>query len=331
MVGEKNKNFLSVINVFNKNSMAPTLIIVYAAMIILFASINPLYISLANIKSIFANLTISGIMAIGLTTVMLTGNFDISVGSTLGVAAIVCAKLYNVEGLDIPMAVIIIAAIAAGAIIGAVNGFLVTVVGINSIITTLGTLAVFRGFAYLFAAETARIYYKPFISLGRGYLFGNIPNTMIYFIVLLVIMYLVLRFTKFGRNIYQVGANKEAARLAGVSIKKTTFFSFVISGVTAAIGGILMASQLAFAQGEFGVGFEFKILTICVLAGISLAGGRGTLVGVLIATLILGSISNGLALTKVPIDWRDAFQGIILIAAILIDSIRVRREQLLRA
>ncbi len=331
MVGEKNKNFLSVINIFNKNSMTPTLIVVYIIMIILFASINPLYVSLANIKSIFANLTISGIMAVGLTTVMLTGNFDISVGSTLGVAAIICAKLYNIEGLDIPMAVIIIAAIAAGAAIGAINGFLVTVVGINSIITTLGTLAVFRGFAYLFAGETARIYYKPFISLGRGYLFGNIPNTMIYFIVLLVVMYLVLRFTKFGRDIYQVGANKEAARLAGVSIKKTTFLTFIICGITAAIGGILMASQLAFAQGEFGLGFEFKILTICVLAGISLAGGRGTLVGVLVATLILGSISNGLALTNVPIDWRDAFQGIILIAAILIDSIRIRREQLLRA
>ena len=92
-----------------------------------------------------------------------------------------------------------------------------------------------------------------------------------------------------------------------------------------------MASQLAFAQGEFGFGIEFKILTICVLAGISLAGGRGTLVGVLVATLILGSISNGLALANVPIDWREAFQGIILIAAILIDSIRIRREQLLRA
>ena len=331
MVGEKNKNFLSVINIFSKNSMAPTLIVVYAVMIILFASINPLYISLANIKSISANLTIPGILAVGLTTVMLTGNFDLSISSTLGVAAIICAKLYNIEGLDVPMGVIIIAALIAGAAIGAINGFLVTVVGINSIITTLGTLAVFRGFAYLFANETARIYYKPFISLGRGYLFENIPNTMVYFIVLLAIVYLVLRFTKFGRDIYQVGANKEAARLAGVSVKKTTFLTFVICGVTAAMGGVLMASQLAFAQGEFGLGIEFKILTICVLAGISLAGGRGTLVGVLIATLILGSISNGLALTNVPIDWREAFQGIILITAILIDSIRIRRESLLRA
>ena len=331
MAGEKTNNFLNTINVFNKKSMTPTLILVYAVMIVLFSSINPLYISLENIKGIMANLTITGIMAVGLTTVMLTGNFDISVGSVLGVSAIICAKLYNIEGLDLPLFVVILAGIAAGAAIGALNGFLVTVVGINSIITTLGTLSVFRGFAYLFATETARIYYKPFIFVGRGYVFGNIPVTMLYFLGLLVLVYLILRFTRFGRNIYQVGANADAARLAGVSVKKTTFYTFMISGATAGLGGVVMASQLAFAQGEFGLGFEFKILTICVLAGISLAGGRGTLVGVLVATFILGSISNGLALTKVPIDWREAFQGIILIAAIMVDSIRVRREQLLRA
>jgi ribose/xylose/arabinose/galactoside ABC-type transport system permease subunit len=311
--------------------MTPTLILVYAAMIILFSLLNPLYVSLANVKSIFANLTISGIMAVGLTTVILTGNFDISIGSILGVAAIVCAKLYNIEGANIPMIVIILAALAAGAAIGALNGFLVSYVGINSIITTLGTLAVFRGLAYLYATETARIYYKPFIAMGRGYIFTHIPNTFVYFIVILVFMYLVLRFTKFGRNIYQVGANKDAARLAGISVSKTTFITFIISGLTAAAGGILMSSQLAFAQGEFGLGFEFRILTICVLAGISLAGGRGTLVGVLVATLILGSISNGLALADVPIEWREAFQGMILILAILIDSIRVRRRELLKA
>ena len=331
MASEKTNNFLNTINVFNKKSMTPTLVIVYAVMIILFSSINPLYISLENIKGIMANLTITGIMAIGLSAVMLTGNFDISIGSILGVSAIVCAKLYNIEGLDLPLFVVILAGVAAGVAIGALNGFLVTVVGINSIITTLGTLAVFRGFAYLFATETARIYYKPFIFIGRGYVLNHIPITLLYFIGLLVLVYLILRFTRFGRNIYQVGANAGAARLAGVSVKKTTFYTFMMSGAAAGLGGVLMASQLAFAQGTFGLGFEFRILTICVLAGISLAGGRGTLVGVLLATFILGSISNGLALTDVPIDWREAFQGAILIAAILIDSIRVRREQLLKA
>jgi len=326
----KKNDLLDTINPFNKNSMTPTLLVVYALMILIFSFINPLFISLANIKSIMANLTISGIMAVGLTTVMLTGNFDMSVGSILGVSAIICAKLYNI-GTFIPLPVVILAGIVTGAVIGALNGFLVTFVGINSVITTLGTLSVFRGLAYLYGNETAQIYYKPYIFMGRGYVFKHVPLTMIYFVVILVVMYIVLRFTKFGRDIYQVGANSQAARLAGVNIKNTTFYTFVISGVTAGIGGILMSSQLAFAQGEFGIGYEFKILTICVLGGISLAGGRGTLVGVLVATFILGSISNGLALSKVPIEWRDAFEGLILIIAIMVDSIRVRRRTLLRA
>ena len=331
MAQTNRKQFLNTINVFNKNSMTPTLLVVYGLMIVIFSLINPLYVSLENIKSIAANLTISGIMAVGLTTVILTGNFDISVGSILGMSAIICAKLYNIEGVSIPLVVVILAGIAVGAAIGAINGFLVSYVGINSIITTLGTLAVFRGLAYLYATETARIYYKPFIFLGRGYVFTHVPITVIYFLVILVAMYLVLRFTKFGRNIYQVGANNTAARLAGISVKNTIFATFIISGVASGIAGILLSSQLAFAQGEFGLGYEFRILTICVLAGISLAGGRGTLVGVLVATLILGSIANGLALADVPIEWRDAFQGLILILAILIDSIRVRRRELLKA
>jgi len=325
------RDFLAKINVFNKNSITPTLLIVYAVMIAIFASINPLYISVENIKSMVSNLTVEGIMAIGLTTVILAGNFDISVGSIFGVAAVVCAKLYNIKDVYIPLPVVIISAILVGLIIGAINGFFVTVIGLNSIITTLGTFAIFRGLSYLFASESAKIYYKPFMFLGRGFIFKHIPITFIYFIVLLLTIYIVLRFTKFGRNIYLVGASNYASTIAGINIKKTQFFTFILSGVTAAIGGMLITSQLGFARGAFGVGYEFKILTICILGGISLAGGRGTLVGVFVATLILGSISNGLAMIDVPITWRDAFQGIILIAAILIDSIRIKKRELLKS
>ena len=325
------RNFWLKINVFKKNSITPTLLVVLALMIIIFSSINPLYVSLENIRSMIANLTIAGIMAIGLATVMLSGNFDISIGSIFGVSAIVCAKLYNIEGIYIPLPVVILAAILIGLIIGAINGFLVTVVGLNSIISTLGTLAIFRGVSYLFAREADKIYYRPFISLGRGFVGEYIPITFIYLIVLLFIMYMILRFTKFGRDIYLIGANDYSATLAGINIKRTQFFTFLISGFTSAIGGMLLASQLAFAVGSFGLGYEFKILTICVLGGISLAGGRGTLVGVFVATIILGFISNGLSIIDVPITWREAFQGIILIVAILIDSVRVRRRELLRA
>ncbi len=329
-MSENNQSFWSKVNFFNKNSIAPTLLLIYIIMIIIFSSINPLFVTLSNIKSILSNIATLGIMSVGLSFVMLTGNFDVSVGSILGISAVVVAKLFNV-GIDIPIPFIILAGIATGALVGALNGFIVTVVGINSVITTLGTLALFRGLSYLFATEPSLISNQSFIVIGRGFLANTIPLSFIYMIVIIVIMYLVLKFTGFGRNVYQVGSNQSAARLAGLSVKKTQFLTFVISGITAGIGGILMSSQLAFAQGEFGIGAEFRVLTICVLGGISLAGGRGTLVGVLVAIFILGSISNGLALIRVPVDWREAFQGIILITAILIDSIRVRRRELLKA
>ena len=330
-MSENNQRFWSKINFFNKNSIAPSLLLIYILMIIVFSSINPLFITVSNFKSILSNIGIFGIMSVGLSFVMLTGNFDVSVGSILAISAVVAAKLFNIGGLDIPIPLIILAGIAVGALIGALNGFMVTVIGINSVITTLGTLAIFRGLAYLYATEPSLINNEVFIKMGRGYIFKIVPMTFVYMLIILVIMYLVLRFTKFGRDVYQTGSNQSAARLSGVNVKKTQFFAFVISGITAGIGGVLMASQLAFGQGEFGVGAEFTVLTICVLGGISLAGGRGTLVSVLVAIFILGSVSNGLALVRVPVEWRDAFQGIILIAAILIDSIRMRRRELLKA
>jgi len=326
-----NKSSISKFNIFKMNSVTPSLLIIYGAMILFFSVLNPLYVSIENIKSIYSNLAISGIMAAGLSVVVLTGNFDLSIESTVGIAAIISAKLFNIPGVNIPIPVVILIAILAGAAIGALNGFLVSVVGINSIITTLGTLAIFRGLAYLFATESLLIKNKPFIAIGRRYLFKNIPLSFLYMIVILLVIYFCLKYTKFGRNIYSIGANVHAARLAGIGTNNNVFFAFIISGATAAIGGVLMASQLAFAQGAFGAGLVFKILTIVVLGGISLAGGRGTLIGVLVAAFIIGSISNGLALIDVPVQWREAFQGIILIIAILVDSIRVRRRELLKA
>ena len=127
---------------------------------------------------------------------------------------------------------------------------------------------------------------------------------------------------------YLVGANSTAARLAGIKIRKTQYLSFLISGIMAALGGVINAAQVGFANSTFGTGYEFKILTIVVLGGISLNGGRGNLIGVLVATLIIGSISNGLALIDIPINWRDAFIGIILISGILVDSLQNQMKTL---
>ncbi len=327
-----NKNsFLQRINIFKVNSIAPSLIIVFILMCAVFGGINPQFFSFVNFKAIISGLSVYGIMAVGLTFVVLTGNFDVSIGSIVGISSIVIAKLFNIQGISLPIPLIIIIGLAVGAAVGALNGFLVTFVGINSVITTLGTLAIFRGISYYLANKPALINDKFYISLGRGFILKTIPYSFVYMIFIYVIAYLVLRYTKFGRDIYQVGSNVNAARLAGLSIKKSQFLAFVVSGFTCGISAFIMTSQAAFAQGEFGTGFEFTILTIVVLGGISLAGGRGTLIGVFIALLIVNTISNGLTMINVTVYWRDAFNGIILILAILIDSIRVRKRMLLRA
>jgi ribose transport system permease protein len=240
------------------------------------------------------------------------------------------AKLFNIPNVEIPLPLVIIIVIFIGAIIGAINGFFVTVVGLNSIITTLGTLAIFRGLCYVYGLEPLTISNQTFTYIGRGYILKNIPLSFFYMTVIFIIGYLALRFTVFGRKVYLVGANLESAILSGIQFKKIQFTTFIISGATAAISGILLTSQLNYAQGEFGLGYEFKILTICVLGGISLMGGRGTLVGVIVATFILGSIASGLALIGMPLNWREAIHGGILIMAILIDSFRLRRRELLR-
>jgi ribose transport system permease protein len=310
------------ITLFGRDSVTPSLAIVYALMVLVFSLINPRFFSLGNSKAIMASLAISGIVAVGLTPVILTRNFDISIGSIFGLSMVVVAKLFNIRGTSFPIVVIMLAGLSVGVVIGAINGFLITKVGINSIIVTLGTLAIFRGLTFFWSLDNISIPKEAFLRLGRHFVFGVIPLPFIYFIVLLAIGYFLLRYTPTGRKMYLVGANPTAARLAGIRIRRSQFIPFIISGLMAALGGVVNASQVGFANSTFGTGYEFKILTIVVLGGISLNGGRGTLPGVFFATLIIGSISNGLALIDIPINWRDAFIGIILIVAISVDSLQ---------
>ena len=329
----RNESLLSRLNPFNKSSIAPALAVVYGLMVLIFSLINPRFFSLENAKAIMAAVAVSGIVAVGLTPVVLTKNFDMSIGSIFGLSVVVVAKLFNLPGTSVPIIAIILIGLAVGPIIGAINGFLITKVGINSIIVTLGTLAIFRGLTFYWSLKNISIPKEAFLRLGRYFVFGVVPLPFIYFLVLLAIGYLLLRYTRTGRNIYMVGANAGAARLAGIKIRKIQFLPYLISGFLASLGGVINAAQVGFANSTFGTGYEFKILTILVLGGISLNGGRGSLVGVFVATLIIGSISNGLALIDVPINWRDAFIGIILIVAISVDSLQhqVRTGKIFRS
>ena len=169
---ENNKSFWQKINIFRVNSISPSLIIVVIIMYAVFGGINQDFFSFQNFKGIIASLSVTGIMSVGLSFVVLTGNFDVSIGSILGISAVIMGKLFNVAGGHIPIPVIIIIGLLIGAVVGALNGFLVTFVGINSVITTLGTLAVFRGLSFLYANEPSLINNKAYVALGRGFMFG---------------------------------------------------------------------------------------------------------------------------------------------------------------
>ncbi len=315
----------SALRALNAKSVLPVLTLFYLVMVGAFSLANPIFISVGNIGSIILNLGIPGIVAIGLTFVVLSGHIDLSVGSIFAFSAYITGILIE-EGSGVPIPVGVAIGVLTGAAVGALNGFVVTVLGVNSIITTLGTMAIFRGLAQILGSNTylTRIENEALLFLGRGYLFDYIPVTFVYVVALLIICSLVLGFTRYGRHVYATGASEMVARLYGVATRKIQFSTFVISGLFSAVGGILLMSQLARASYTAGEDLTFKALTVVILGGISLSGGRGAMIGVLVAIFIVGSIANGLSVVHVPINARDAFTGLVLIGAIVFDSIRNR-------
>lgn len=319
----KIKSLGSIFNPIASTSMSPTLVIVYILVTAFFAIQNPIFISLKNYQIIATEAPIIGIVSIGLGVVLLTGNVDLSVGSVAGLVSVTVALL--IMNTQLPVLVVILIGILIGIMIGAINGLIINYLGVNSVIATLGMLTSIRGMNQVISKGTLYFNNQAFQNIGRGYAFNAIPNILIIMIIILIIMYCVLRFTKFGKNIYLVGANDQSARLIGINVKKTKFLAFLFSSGIASVAGILFTSQVATAGFDWGLGWEFRALTICLIGGISLSGGRGTFVGLFIALLIIGSLTNGLTLINMPINWRSFFEGAILILAIIIDSRRVKR------
>lgn len=323
------KGFWAVIGNLNKKTMVPILLVTLLLMVAIFIILNPIFISFNNIINMMIYIGIPGIVAFGVSVVLLGRNVDLSVGSIIAISAIVASNLKNIESIFIPLPAIIILVIFVGIIIGSINGALISYLGVNSVIVTLGTLTTFRGIAYLYIYSIGPqiVDYPPFQFIGRGILFGWLPMTFIIMIAIFLILYLVFKLSKFGRHLYATGGNPHIAKLYGINVKIVHFLSFIISGVTAAIAGLLIASQLGGAVGDIGLSYEFKALTIVVLGGISLRGGKGSIVGVLIAMFIYGIISNGLTVGGVPIAWRETFLGLILIFAIIFDSVKNKNIQ----
>ncbi len=303
----------------------PTLIGIYAVMLLLFSLASENFLTIQNIKGIFNNFAVYGIMAAGITIVMIGGGFDLSIGSAAGLAGIVSSVLL-MKGIEIATPYVFLIAVLIGCFVGLLNGFIITKIGINPIITTLGTLAIIRGICYFWADLNPRVYNLFVQEFGRIYIGGVFPITTIYIIVTFVILTLILKFTRFGRDLYTIGGNENLAKLAGIPVDRVKIISYVLSGFFASIAGILIISQLGSGRPEYGNGAELEVLTIVVLGGIVVGGGRGNLLGVFIALAIIQTITNGMVLVEVPIYLRTVIKGALLVLVIAVDAFRNKRH-----
>ena len=279
--------------------------------------ISPVFLSVNNLMNVLRTASLTAICAMGYMFVILLGEMDLSVGSMQAVVGIVSVMILNFTK-NVPAA--LLGGIIAGAVLGCINGLLVTKAGINSLIASLGTMAILRGGAYIITnGISIQANIPGFEVLGTGYV-GPFPIPFLIAVVIFAALYFVLNKTVFGRNIYAVGGNNSAARLCGINVGRIKMAAYIIVGVLTALSGYILACRLNSAQPNAGDGFEFQVISAVVLGGVSLSGGKGNLTGAVIGVLILSVLSNVLVLAGVSSFYQEVSRGIVILLAVYIDS-----------
>ncbi|EKQ1214207.1 autoinducer 2 ABC transporter permease LsrC [Klebsiella pneumoniae] len=287
------------------------------ALFVVLVALNPAYFSLQTLAMIFSSSQILCLLALGATLVMLTRNIDVSVGSTVGLCAIaVGVALNNGYGLATAIAF----ALAIGALAGAFNGLLVVGLRIPAIVATLGTLGLYRGVMLLWTGgKWIEGLPDSLKSLSEPAFLGVSPLGWLVLALLLAGGWLLSR-TAFGRDFYAVGDNLAAARQLGVAVNRTRMLAFTLNGMLAACAGIVFAAQIGFVPNQTGSGLEMKAIAACVLGGISLLGGTGTLLGAFLGAFFLTQIDTVLVLFRLPAWWNDFIAGLVLLGVLVLDG-----------
>jgi ribose transport system permease protein len=308
------------------------LFVVLVVLFVFFSITSKYFLNADNMVNILQNVARIGIVACPATLLLISGQFDLSVGSTAAFAAMIMAVVAAPPGVTkVPFAfgtsveVAFVVALIGSLLVGLVNGLSVTVFRINALITTLGTLAIFRGLTKVLGdGQTIRI--ENFDELGTARVLG-LPVPVYIFFAVVVIFFLMLRYTTYGRSMYAIGASPTAARLAGIRTNRAIFAGFILSAVLAGLSGLILLSQVGGASINAGIGLELAVVTAVVLGGASLGGGRGGIVGTILAVLIIGVLGNGLIQLGVPSFWIEVANGVLLLAAVGFDQLRVRLTQ----
>ena len=296
------------------------LVAIFVLLVITLSVLSPYFLTVNNLLNILVAVSVIGIIAVAMTMVIVSGGIDLSVGSIVALTGVVVAQLSH--RMPTPAAAGV--ALGIGLFAGLLNGLAVTRVGINPLIATLGMLSIARGLSFVFSGGlTQTISDEGFKFLGRGYVLG-VPFQVVVLVLLYLLAAWVLRSTVVGRAFYAVGGNARAARLAGLPVARIQMLGYLLSGLSAALGGLFLASQLGAGAPQAATGIELSVIAAVILGGTSLSGGKGAIGGTLLGVLILGTLNNGLTLLNVSSYYQEVARGVVLLFAVALDRLRLR-------
>lgn len=304
-------------------------LVLLIGLFVFFSLTQDRFLTSPNVENLLTSVSILWVVSMGMTFVVLTAGIDLSVGSLLALSGIILSSLFNDLGLPAWLAVILTVLIA-GVIGGGVNGVLIGKAGLSFFVVTLGTLSVYRGIVNIWSDTQTTYITSPFLDgIGFGKLFG-IATPIWIMIATFIVAFVVLRWTYFGRDVYAVGGNIEAARLSGINVARTLILVYAISGLCAGVGGIIQAGRLGAASPLVGEDIPLNAAAAVLLGGTSFLGGVGGVTGTAVGVLFIGTLQNGLSIAGVQSFWQQVVTGSILILAVAIDRLQQGRGLLPR-
>jgi len=301
-------------------------------LIIVFSLSSPNFFKFSNIVSIVLSTAVNGVLAVGVTFVIITGGIDLSIGTTMTFASVIAGVLISFWKL--PVLIGVLGGLVAGVLVGLISGTVISKMKLPPFIATLGMMMITKGLS-LVISGTKPIYFneaKVYSKISMGSVLGqiipgfNIPNAVVIFLLMAVVASLILTKTSLGRYNFALGSNEEATRLSGINVDKWKIAIYSLSGLFCGIAGILMSSRLNSAQPALGQGYELEAIAAVVIGGTSLSGGEGTILGTVIGAFIMSVLTNGLRILSVKQEWQTVVIGIVVIFAVYADSLRRRKK-----
>lgn len=301
------------------------ILVALVALCVVLSFATSAFLTSKNIMNVLQQISTNGMIAFGMTYVILLGGIDLSVGSVVALSGVMSMALMARSGWGLVPA--LLAGVLIGTVIGLIDGFFITKVNMPAFIVTLAMMNIARGFA-LITTSGKPIYVQDdrLLIIGNGKLLENVPLQAVYMLIIFALLFVVLNYTKYGRHLYATGGNIEAARFSGINVNRVQLTAYIISGTVSGFAGVLTAARLYSALPSMGEGAEMNAIAAVVLGGTMTTGGSGTLGGTLIGALIIGVMNNGLNLMGVSSYWQDVAKGVIIILAIYMDIIRNKKK-----